>query len=120
MAKAGGNMPHVSVEKAPAPAPTGQSLAERIPSMTDAQLDALQVNAERFSKMTNDRKQAEAAELLPLIAAELAVRKTQKSAAAAERSKASADKRATARARKQREKALEAEAAGSAADESED
>lgn len=120
MAKAGGNMPHISVEKAPSAAPASLTLAERIPTMTDAQLDALNINAERVSKLSNDRKQAEAAELLPLIAAELAVRKTAKSAATVERSKAAADKRATARARKQREKALEAEAAGSGDDSDED
>ncbi len=87
-----------------APAGPPKSLAERLPAMTDVQLLALQANATRVSQVEKDRKQAEAAELLPLIAAELELRKSAKADAAVERKKGAAAKRASTRAAKLTEK----------------
>jgi hypothetical protein len=95
------------VEVAP-PGPP-KSLAERLPAMTDVQLLALQANATRVSQVEKDRKQAEAAELLPLIAAELEVRKSAKADAAVERKKGAAAKRASTRAAKLTEKSAREE-----------
>jgi hypothetical protein len=94
--------PPKPVEAAP-PSPP-KSLAERLPAMTDVQLLALQANATRVSQVEKDRKQAEAAELLPLILAELEVRKSAKANAAVERKKDAAAKRASTRAAKLVEK----------------
>jgi hypothetical protein len=89
--------------EAPPPSPP-KSLAERLPALTDVQLLALQANATRVSQVETDRKHAEAAELLPLIAAELDVRKSAKADAAGERKKSAAAKRASTRAAKLTEK----------------
>jgi hypothetical protein len=51
------------------------SMAERIPTMADADLVSLQVNASRLQDSGTDKQQRDAAELLPLIAAEIADRK---------------------------------------------
>jgi hypothetical protein len=80
-----------------------QSLAERITSMTETELQSLLGNAERVSKLENNKKQAEALELLPLLAAELLVRKAAKADAAGERNKLAAAARAKTRARKLRD-----------------
>jgi hypothetical protein len=88
----------------PPPRPAAKSLAERLPTMTDSQLLALQANATRVSQAEADRKQAEAAELLPLIAVELGVRKSAKADAAGERKRTAAAKRASTRAARLSEK----------------
>jgi hypothetical protein len=87
-----------------APANPPKSLAERLPTLTDAQLLALQANAARVSQVESDRKHEEAAELLPLIAAELGVRKSAKAEAALEKKKGAAAKRASTRSAKLIEK----------------
>lgn len=83
--------------EAPPPSPP-RSLADRLPDMSDAQLLALQDNALRVSQADQDRKQAQAMELLPLIATEIEVRKSAKADAAAVRRKDAAAKRASTRA----------------------
>jgi hypothetical protein len=81
------------------------SLADRIPSMTEVELTSLLENATRFAKADKDRKQAQAKELIPLLEAELLVRKSQKAEQAVERTKATAAKRTAAKARRAKEKA---------------
>jgi hypothetical protein len=90
------------------------TLAERIPTFSDSELNALQVNALRVSENANDKRAASAAELLPLIAAELAHRATSKAAAGVQRKKDMAADRAVKRERKLATAA--AEAAGADAD----
>ena len=51
------------------------SMAEMIPTMADADLVSLQNNATRLQSSGTDTQQRDAAELLPLIAAEIADRK---------------------------------------------
>jgi hypothetical protein len=85
------------------------TLAERIPSMTEVELNSLLDNAGRFAKMNDDRKQAQAQELIPLLEAELKVRKSQKADLAVERTKATAAKRVAAKARRAKEKAEQEE-----------
>jgi len=92
------------------------TLAERIPTLSDSELGALQVNALRISENADDKKAASAAELLPLIAAELAQRATSKAAAGVQRKKDMAADRATKRERKLATAA--AEAAGADVDDS--
>ena len=98
--------PKVRQQPAPPPKPPldVRPLIERIPSMTEAELQALQANAERFSQAPG-AKQEQAAELLPLLEAELKVRKAQRADLAAERTKATTAKRAAATARRREEKA---------------
>ncbi len=105
--------------KAPEPEvrPQPQSLAERLPTFSDAELLALQANAKRVSENAKDKKAVDAAELLPLIATELAQRVVLKAAAGVERKKDMAAKRAAVKARKIATTAAEAE--GAAEDEAE-
>jgi hypothetical protein len=51
------------------------SMAEMIPALADADLVSLQSNATRLQTTGTDKQQRDAAELLPLIAAEIADRK---------------------------------------------
>lgn len=50
------------------------SLAERLPTLTDADLKSLRANAERLASAGSPVQAASAAEIVPLIDAELAVR----------------------------------------------
>ena len=107
----------VEVESETPPRPL--SLIERLPTLSDAELAALQANAKRVAENAKDKKMADAAELLPLIADELARRVVSKAEAGVERKKVMATQRATVRARKLATAA--AEAAGmEAADEDRD
>jgi hypothetical protein len=87
------------------------TLAERIPTLSDSELDALQVNAVRVSENASDKKAASATELLPLIAEELARRATSKAATGAQRKKDMAADRAAKRERRLATAAAEAAAA---------
>jgi len=58
-----------------------------IPNLSDTDLASLQANATRLSQDDTGRRQQEAVMLLPLVDAELAVRKTAKTAAAAAKRK---------------------------------
>ena len=99
--------------------PRPLSLIERLPTLSDAELAALHANAKRVAENAKDKKTADAAELLPLIADELARRVVSKAEAGVERKKVLAMQRATVRARKLATAA--AEAAGmEAADEDDD
>ena len=102
-------------EPAPLPEPTepvkSMTLAERLPTLTDSELLALQANAVRVAANASDKKAADAAALLPLLEAELADRKVQKAAAGVERKKDMAEKRASAKARRIATAAAEAEGA---------
>jgi hypothetical protein len=51
------------------------SMVDMIPTMADADLVSLQANATRLQTTGTDKQQRDAAELLPLIAAEIADRK---------------------------------------------
>ena len=53
-------------------------LAEKLPTMTDADLKALRLNAVRLSESGSPTKMATAAELVPLIDAEVARRAADK------------------------------------------
>jgi hypothetical protein len=113
---------NAQVREAPRPPePTepvkSMTLAERLPTLTDAELLALQANAVRVAANAADKKAADAQALLPLLEAELADRKVQKAAAGVERKKDMAEKRATAKARRIATAAAEAE--GAAEDEAE-
>src|SRR6185503_14650029 len=94
------------------------SLIERLPTLSDAELAALQANATRVAENAKDKKMADAAELLPLIADELALRVVSKAEAGVERKKIMATQRATVRARKLATAA--AEAAGMEASDEDD
>jgi hypothetical protein len=102
-------------EPAPMPEPTepvkSMTLAERLPTLTDSELLALQANAVRVAANASDKKAADAQALLPLLEAELADRKVQKAAAGVERKKDMAEKRASAKARRIATAAAEAEGA---------
>lgn len=87
------------------------SLAERLPTLTDAELAALQVNAVRVAANPGDKKAADAEALLPLLEAEFAARKVQKAADGVERKKDMAEKRASAKTRRIATAAAEAEGA---------
>jgi hypothetical protein len=87
------------------------TLGERLPTLSDSELLALQANATRVAANASDRKAADAAELLPLIEAEFAQRKVQKAADGVERKKDMAEKRAATKARKIKTAAAEAEGA---------
>ena len=101
----------------PVEPPKSMTLAERLPTLTDSELLALQANAVRVAANTNDKKAADAQALLPLLEAEFAARKVQKAADGVERKKDMAEKRATAKARRIATAAAEAE--GAAEDEAE-
>ena len=58
------------------------TLAERIPSMTDAELASLHVNALRLS-VGDSRRNREAADLLPALEAEVSARKVRRAEAKA-------------------------------------
>ena len=51
------------------------TMADRIPTMHDTDLASLQGNAQRLETTGTDKQKRDAAELLPLIAAEMADRK---------------------------------------------
>ncbi len=91
----------------PPPATAPVSLSDRLPTMSDAELLALENNAQRVAHSETDRKQAQAAELLPQIAAELNSRKSAKAEASADKKKVAAAKRASTRAAKLARKAEE-------------
>lgn len=95
----------------PAEPVKSMTLAERLPTLTDSELLALQANAVRVAANASDKKAADAEALLPLLEAELADRKVQKAAAGVERKKDMAEKRASAKARRIATAAAEAEGA---------
>jgi hypothetical protein len=101
----------------PVEVPKSMTLAERLPTLTDSELLALQANAVRVAANAADKKAADAEALLPLIEAEFAARKVQKAADGVERKKDMAEKRATTKARRIATAAAEAE--GAAEDEAE-
>ncbi len=76
------------------------TIEERIPEMTDKELENLRVNAERLAQSGSPKQQAEAARLLPIIAAASETRKTANAAALVERKKARQVTMAEARAKK--------------------
>ena len=71
------------------------TMADMIPTMHDADLASLQGNAQRLEATGTDKQKRDAAELLPLIAAEMADREAKKPAKAAK--KAPAKKKAAAK-----------------------
>ncbi len=90
------------------------SLAERIPEMTEKELENLQANAERIMKGGVAKQKEEAERLLPLIAEALIERKKTKLADAAEKKVTRQKDMAASRARRAASKKAEAEAAASA------
>ncbi len=87
------------------------SLAARIPSMTEKELENLQANAERIIKSGVAKQKEEAESLLPLIAEALAERKKTKLADAAEKKVIRQKELAEGRARRAASRKAEAEAA---------
>lgn len=73
-------------------APQIVDLRERVPEMDDKALATLFANAQRLASSGNARQKAGAADLLPVIEAELAKRAGEKAAAAATKAAASAAK----------------------------
>jgi len=90
------------------------SIEDRIPQLTDKELENLHDNAERISKGAASKQQTEAARLLPIIANALVERKKTRATEAAEkkvtRQKDMADARAKKAAQRKAAKA-ESEAA---------
>ncbi len=82
-----------------APTPP-QSLAERLPTLSDTELASLLGNAKRVSEEAANKKMATAAELIPLIEAEQARRLVTKAEAGVVRKKDMAVQRATVKARR--------------------
>jgi hypothetical protein len=76
------------------------SIEDRIPQLTDKELENLHDNAERISKGAASKQQAEAARLLPIIAEALAERRKTRAGEAAEKKFARQKDMAEARARK--------------------
>jgi hypothetical protein len=97
-----------SAQERPAPVPVEsgevtaapKSLSERIPTLSDVELHSLLGNARRVSAETANKKAEAAAELIPLIEAELARRVVTKAEAGVVRKKDRAVERATVKARK--------------------
>lgn len=62
----------------PRPAPTGPlvivDLHDRVPAMSDAELNNLHANAQRLVQSGNERQRASATALMPVIESELALR----------------------------------------------
>jgi hypothetical protein len=84
-------------------APTGDqrvTIEERIPEMTDKELENLRGNAERLVQSGSAKQQAEAARLLPIIEAATEARRTTNAAALVEKKKVRQQAMAEARARK--------------------
>lgn len=68
-------------------------LAEKLPTMTDADLKALRLNAVRLSESGSPTKMATAAELVPLIDAETARRAADKTTITVKKPRAPAKKK---------------------------
>lgn len=71
------------------------SIEERIPEMSEAQLESFRANALRLSQSGTDRQRTEAERLLPQIETALVERKRAKADALAERRKAAPKRVAT-------------------------
>ena len=76
------------------------SIEDRIPQLTDKELENLHDNAERISKGAASKQQAEAARLLPIIADALVERKKTRATEAAEKKVVRQKDMADARAKK--------------------
>jgi len=76
------------------------TIEERIPEMTDKELENLRVNAERLAQSGASKQQVEAARLLPIIAAAVEERRAANAVALVERKKVRQQGMAAARARK--------------------
>ncbi|MDP3738382.1 MAG: hypothetical protein Q8R02_13385 [Hyphomonadaceae bacterium] len=76
------------------------TIEDRIPEMTDKELDNLHANATRLSTATASKQQAEAVRLLPIIEAAMVTRKAENSVALAEKKKVRQQSMAEARVRK--------------------
>ena len=76
------------------------SIEERIPEMTDKELDNLRDNATRLAQSGSAKQQAEAARLLPIIEAATETRRTANAVALVEKKKVRQQAMADARARK--------------------
>jgi hypothetical protein len=76
------------------------AIDDRIPEMTDKELDNLRANAERLAQSGTAAQKAEAARLLPIIETASQARRVTNAAAAAEKKKARAETLAEARAKK--------------------
>jgi hypothetical protein len=61
------------------------SIEDRIPQLSDKELENLHANADRISKGAPNKQQAEAGRLLPIIAAALAARRETRAVEAADR-----------------------------------
>jgi len=87
------------------------SLEERIPEMSEKELENLQANAERIAKGAVSKQQAEAERLLPIIAEAMVTRKAARSVEMAEKKVTRQKEMAATRARKAASKKAEADAA---------
>jgi hypothetical protein len=87
------------------------SLEERIPEMSEKELENLQANAERIAKGAASKQQAEAERLLPIIAEAIVARKAARSVEMAEKKVTRQKEMAATRARKAASKKAEADAA---------
>ncbi len=87
------------------------TIEERIPEMNQKELENLQLNAERLAKSGSPKQQADAAGLLPIIAAAMETRRTERVVELAEKKVARQRDLAEGRAKKAaRKKAADAEA----------
>lgn len=74
----------------PPPRPPSQSMAERVPGLSDDELDSLWANVGRLEERGSAAQKEHAAELRPLIEAERAKRSAAKAAARPPRTRAKA------------------------------
>ena len=91
------------------------AIDDRIPDLTDKELDNLRANAERLSQTGTPAQKAEATRLLPIIEAASVTRRAANAVAAAEKKVVRAQTLADARAKKARKKAADAAEAAEAA-----
>jgi hypothetical protein len=80
-----------------------EAMRSRIPGMSLEQLTSFRANAARIAEQSGDKKQEQAAELLPQIEAEIEVRKAARTVMAADKRKATATRRSATVARRKRE-----------------
>jgi hypothetical protein len=73
------------------------AIADRIPDLSDKELESLQANAVRLKDSGSAAQQRQAEELLPLLSAALEERRVAKAETQAETRRVNTEKRATAR-----------------------
>jgi hypothetical protein len=89
-----------------------QVIEERIPDMSDKELENLHLNAVRLSKSGAPKQQAEAARLLPIIGAAMDGRRSARAAELVEKKRAMAEERTKKTAARKAQRAKPSATAG--------